>query len=320
MLAQNLPLILSVATFVTLIVLYGAVVSLVGVRKKRNQLISRTRKWSGGANLPCADEYQTSGQRTEKSRLPFGLSRLSRRSGQIGEGGIYANTPLFYQRAGLYNPGVIRLYQTLRYLLLLAPLCYPLFARVVLQRPVGTQIVLGAVLAGALGYYLPVFWLRVVANYRKKDLNRSFPDALDLLMVCMEAGLGIDSAIRRVSREIHIASAELAKELKILSLELKTGMSRNICLRNLARRTDLPDIDNLVSLLIQAEKYGTGVANALRIHAEEMRQRRYSRLEELAAKLPVKLVIPLMIFIFPALFVVIAGPAAIQVLRVIIQG
>ena len=97
-------------------------------------------------------------------------------------------------------------------------------------------------------------------------------------------------------------------------------MPRNTCLRNLARRTDLPDVDNLVSLLIQAEKYGTGVANALRIHAEEMRQRRYSRLEELAAKLPVKLVIPLMIFIFPALFVVIAGPAAIQVLRVIIQG
>jgi len=320
MLAQNMPLILSIATFVVMIALYWAVVSLVGARRKRGQLIDRTQKWSMGNGLQVTAESQAIGAEATKPRTRFGLFGLSGRSGQIGEGGIYANTPLFYQRAGLYNPGVIRLYQTLRYLLLLAPLCYPLFTRIALQRPVGTQIILFAVLVGGLGYYLPVLWLRIVAHYRKKDLNRSFPDALDLLMVCMEAGLGIDSAIRRVSREIHIASAELAKELKILSLELKTGMPRNTCLRNLARRTDLPDIDNLVSLLIQAEKYGTGVANALKIHAEEMRQRRYSRLEELAAKLPVKLVIPLMIFIFPALFVVIAGPAAIQVLRVIIQG
>ena len=132
--------------------------------------------------------------------------------------------------------------------------------------------------------------------------------------------MGIDSAIRRVSQEIYITSPELAKEFKILSLELKTGKSRNSCLKNLAKRSDLPDVDNLVSLLIQAEKYGTGVANALKIHAEEMRQKRYSRLEELAAKLPVKLVVPLILFIFPAFFVVIAGPAAIQVLRIIIQG
>jgi tight adherence protein C len=161
--------------------------------------------------------------------------------------------------------------------------------------------------------------LRVVTHYRKKELYRTFPDAIDLLMVCVEAGMGVDAAIRRVSKEIFITSPELAKEFEILSLELKSGKSRNECLKNLALRTDLGDIDNLVSLMIQAEKYGTGVANALKIHAEEMRQKRFSRLEQLAAQLPVKMTVPLILFIFPAFFVVIIGPAAIQVFRNIIE-
>ncbi|WP_136805717.1 type II secretion system F family protein [Desulfosediminicola flagellatus] len=317
MFALNTPLILSVATFVVLILLYGAVASLVSGQKKRDQLLSRTQQWGGQAvqknNFPAS----TPGRKSGKSLLPFGRSS---QKGPISESGIYANTPLFYQRAGLYNPGVIKTYQGIRYFLLVAPFCYPLFSHFILQQPVGRMMIMRTFVVGCVGYYLPVLWLRLVARARKKELNRSFPDALDLLMVCMEAGLGLDSAISRVSREIHVTCPELGKELKILSLELKTGMSRNACLKNLARRTDLPDIDNLVSLLIQAEKYGTGVANALRIHAEEMRQKRYSRLEEMAAKLPVKLVVPLTLFIFPALFVVIAGPAAIQVLRVIIQG
>jgi tight adherence protein C len=186
-------------------------------------------------------------------------------------------------------------------------------------RPFTSTILLIILVSAAVGYYLPVLWLKIVARGRKKELNRTFPDAMDLLMVCVEAGLGIDSAISRVSQELYVSSPELAKEFKILSLELKTGRSRNSCLKSLAQRADLPDVNNLVSLLIQADKYGTGVASALRIHAEEMRQKRYSRLEELAAKLPIKLTLPLILFIFPAFFVVIMGPAAIQVLRVIIQ-
>lgn len=166
---------------------------------------------------------------------------------------------------------------------------------------------------------LPVWWLRLRTRWRKNQLNRTFPDAIDLLMVCVQAGMGLDSAINRIGREIHVTSPELAKEFKILSLELKTGKSRNECLRNLAQRTDLPDIDNLVNLLIQADKYGTGVAQALEVHAEEMRQKRYARIEEMAAKLPVKLTLPMILFIFPALFVVIMGPAMIQVFRVFLN-
>jgi len=318
MIAQNSALILSVASFVVVIMLYVGIVSLITAGNRHRQLVEKTAKWSGSTAV--FDENMTNSPespRRQFSKFPVGLFG---RSKERGEGGIYANTPLFYQRAGIYNSSAIRFYQALRYSLLLAPFSYPLFTYAVLAQPVSRLTLMLAFVVGCLGYYLPLLWLRFIARARKKELNRSFPDALDLLMVCIEAGLGIDAAIRRVALEIHITSPELGKELKILSLELKTGMSRNRCLRNLARRTDLPEIDNLVSLLIQAEKYGTGVANALRIHAEEMRQRRYSKLEEMAAKLPVKLVLPLILFIFPALFVVIAGPAAIQVLRVIIQG
>ncbi|CAG36257.1 type II secretion system F family protein [Desulfotalea psychrophila] len=239
---------------------------------------------------------------------------------KAGTESIYSGTPLFYQRAGIYDSTSLRSYQLLRYFLLVLPLLLLTISHVVGFRTFTERLLAFAIFAGIFGYFLPVFRLKIRGHYRRKELDRTFPDAIDLLMVCVEAGMGIDSAIRRVAQEIHITSPELAKEFKILSLELKTGKPRNECLKNLAKRTNLRDIDNLVSLLIQAQKYGTGVANALRIHAEEMRQKRYSRLEEMAAKLPVKLVIPLIFFIFPALFLVILGPAMIRVFRVIIQG
>ena len=254
----------------------------------------------------------------ENSRKFF-QSLFPKKSEQDLGNSYFIDTPLFYQRAGIYDPKLVRSYQTLRILLFILPVIGLIASQFLYHLSIDGIVLLVTLLIITIAYYLPILWLRVVAHNRKKDLYRNFPDAIDLLMVCVEAGLGVDAAISRVSREISITSPELAKEFKILSLELKTGKSRNTCLKNLALRTDLTDIDNLVSLMIQAEKYGTGVANALRIHSEEMRQRRYAKLEELASKLPVKLTVPLIFFIFPAFFVVIAGPAAIQVFRVILH-
>lgn len=315
MFLDNTPLVLSLLTFIAVVMLYWAIASVLGARRKKKVIVDRARKWS--ESKPREPGTETAAQ-TSMAGKRQPLSRLLG-AGKTGEAGIYAETPLFYQRAGIYNPGSIRTIQIIRYILLLAPTTLLLASHFVFSRPFNGMALLVSFLLGYIGYVLPVLWLRVIAHFRKKELNRTFPDALDLLMVCVEAGMGIDSAIRRVSREIHITSPELAKELQILSLELKTGMSRNSCLKNLARRADLPDVDNLVSLLIQADKYGTGVAHALKVHAEEMRQKRYARLEELAAKLPVKLTVPLILFIFPAFFVVIAGPAAIQVFRTILH-
>ncbi|HBG17955.1 MAG TPA: type II secretion system protein [Desulfobulbaceae bacterium] len=313
---KNPALLLSLSTFVVVIVLFWAISALLASRRKEQNVLKRAVKWSGSTQHPG---LPTLPMQDLKESGRFFVSFFPKTSKQDSGTSYYADTPLFYQRAGIYDPKLVRSYQTLRIVLFIMPIIGLIASRLLYHLSIDGIVLLVTLLIICIVYYLPILWLRVVAHYRKKDLYRNFPDAIDLLMVCVEAGLGVDAAIRRVSKEISITSPELAKEFKILSLELKTGKSRNACLKNLALRTDLADIDNLVSLMIQAEKYGTGVANALRIHSEEMRQRRYATLEELASKLPVKLTAPLIFFIFPAFFVVIAGPAAIQVFRVILE-
>lgn len=312
---KNLALLLSLSTFFIVIVLFWAISALLVSRRKEQNVLKRAVRWSELAK--CTEQPARPAKELKIGK--FYLPGFGKRHGEDSGASYYADTPLFYQRAGIYEPKQVRSFQTLRILLFIVPIVGLLAAHFLYRLTISSNTLLVTLLIIGFAYYLPILWLRIAAHYRKKELYRTFPDAIDLLMVCVEAGLGVDAAIRRVSREIAITSPELAKEFKILSLELKTGKSRNICLKNLALRTDLSDIDNLVSLMIQAEKYGTGVANALRIHAEEMRQRRYAKLEELAAKLPVKLTVPLIFFIFPAFFVVIAGPAAIQVFRVILH-
>ena len=172
------------------------------------------------------------------------------------------------------------------------------------------------VLAAACGYYAPAFWLRRAIEARKDSIQRAIPDALDLMVVCVEAGLGLDQAIGRVGEEVKRAHPELSDELSLLALELRTGVSRQEALRNLAHRTDLEEVRNLVALLVQTDRFGTSIGQALRVHADSMRTTRRLKAEELAAKLPVKLLLPLIFFIFPSMFIVVIGPAAIKMMRV----
>jgi len=173
------------------------------------------------------------------------------------------------------------------------------------------------VMAAACGYYAPALWLRRAIGSRKDALQRAIPNALDLMVVCVEAGLGLDQAIGRVGDEVKLAHPELSDELNLLALELRTGMSRQEALRNLAHRTDLEEVRNLVALLIQTDRFGTSIGQALRVHADAMRTTRRLKAEELAAKLPVKMLLPLIFFIFPCMFIVLLGPAAIQMIRVL---
>jgi tight adherence protein C len=173
------------------------------------------------------------------------------------------------------------------------------------------------VLAAACGYYAPALWLRRAIGSRKDALQRAIPDALDLMVVCVEAGLGLDQAIGRVGEEVKRAHPELSDELNLLALELRTGVSRQEALRNLAHRTDLEEVRNLVALLVQTDRFGTSIGQALRVHADSMRSTRRLKAEELAAKLPVKMLLPLIFFIFPCMFIVLLGPAAIQMIRVL---
>src|SRR5215510_6391487 len=183
--------------------------------------------------------------------------------------------------------------------------------------PTASKLTFFYVLAAACGYYAPVLWLRRAIAQRKDALQRAIPDALDLMVVCVEAGLGLDQAIGRVGEEIKLTHPALSDELQLLSLELRTGVSRQEALRNLAQRTDLEDIRNLVALLIQTDRFGTSIGQALRVHADSMRTTRRLKAEELAAKLPVKLLLPLIFFIFPSILIVVIGPAAIKAVRLL---
>ena len=204
--------------------------------------------------------------------------------------------------------------------LLLAVVLVVLFAMIpvkLLGFPSTTTMLFYYVCLAACGYYAPLIWLKRVIAHRQDALQRAIPDALDLMVVCVEAGLGLDQAIARVGQEVSHAHPALGDELNILSQELRTGVQRQVALRNLAHRTDLEEVRNLVALLVQTDRFGTSIGQALRVHADSMRTTRRLKAEELAAKLPVKLLFPLVCFIFPSMFIVTIGPACIRMVRVL---
>lgn len=180
------------------------------------------------------------------------------------------------------------------------------------------MLTIGILLCG-LGYYLPDMVLRQAVRLRQRELFESFPDALDLLRVCISAGLGLDSAINRVARQLSLKSRALSEDFLLLTLELRAGLAKEQALRNLALRTGLEEVNGLVAMLIQSEKFGTSVSESLRIHAESLRAQRRMKAQEKAAKVPVKLTVPMILCIFPALFVVILGPAVLNILRAFIN-
>jgi tight adherence protein C len=182
------------------------------------------------------------------------------------------------------------------------------------------QIAVGlAVLIALGGFYLPDLWLKIKSNIRREKLLEGIPDALDLLVVCVEAGMGLDGAIHRVAEETKLTNPILSSEFKLLNLELRAGKSRQDALRNLALRTNIDAMNSLVTLLIQTDKFGTSVAQALRVFSDSFRTKRFQKAEEFAAKMPVKLIFPLILFIFPSLFVILVGPAAITIYKTFIK-
>jgi tight adherence protein C len=193
--------------------------------------------------------------------------------------------------------------------------------RLLVAKPMPSlYLTLLTVLFALASFHLPNLWLRMKIAERKDMIRKGLPDALDLMVVSVVAGNGLDAAINRVADEMELSNKAVSQEFKLLSLELRAGKSRQDGLRNLALRTDLEDVSSLVTLLIQTEKFGTSIAQALRIHSDSMRTRRFQKAEEVAAKLPVKLIFPLILFILPSLFVVILGPAAITIFRTLLPG
>ena len=217
-------------------------------------------------------------------------------------------------QAGYPNPSAVPLYLGARIGLPLT-----LAAGMMILMPAMGQrfavALLASVWAGLIGYVLPTFYIRARINKRQREIQKALPDALDLFVVCVEAGLGLNQAIQRVSEEIERVSPVLAEQLALVNLEIRAGTPRDEAFRNLGDRTGVQDVKSLMAMLIQTDRFGTSIAQALRTHADTMRTKRRQRAEEAAAKTTIKLVFPLVLFVFPALFVIILGPAVIQILE-----
>ena len=220
-----------------------------------------------------------------------------------------------FLRAGIRrkNAGVI-FWGAKSFFVILFPAVFLICRFTLLGTVFSDRITVGlAVLVALMGFYLPDLWLYIKSKIRKEKLFEALPDALDLLVVCVEAGMGLDGAINRVAEETKLTHPILSDELKLMNLELRAGKSRQDALRNLALRTNIEAMNSLVTLLIQTDKFGTSVAKTLRVYSDSYRTKRFQKAEEIAAKIPVKLVFPLILCILPSLFVIIVGPAAIRI-------
>ena len=212
--------------------------------------------------------------------------------------------------AGIYSPSAMRVVKGFNIILL--------FVGVIGGALLGSLMgsaALGLSLGGILGYLGPAMWLKMQVKKQQLGLEYGLPDALDLMVVCVEAGLAVDAAMERVGQELEIVHPRLTRELEIAHMENRVGVSRIDALKNLGTRTGSAPLMSLASMLVQAERFGTSVASALRVHAESLRITRQQKAEEMAAKASVKMSFPLVLFIFPATFIVLAGPTIVELLN-----
>ena len=176
------------------------------------------------------------------------------------------------------------------------------------------------ILAAMVGCYVPNIYLFLRIRRRKREILDNFADTADLMLVCVEAGMGLDAALSKVANEMRITSVVMAEELHLTNLEVRAGGSREKSLRNLTLRTGVEEIGTFSAMLIQADKFGTSVGDSLRVFSEDLRGKRQIRAEETAAKIPTKMLFPLVLCVFPSILMVILGPAIIQIIRTLLPS
>ncbi len=232
------------------------------------------------------------------------------------EGWQSSGVQLKFLQAGIRNKNASQYYFAVKSLLtLVLAVVLALFLHFTQPNIPLVRAMIMVLLTAASGYYLPDMLLRFITTKRIERMRKSLPDMIDLMVVCTESGMGIDAAIARLSHEMARTDPDLAQEFSLSALEMRAGATRIEALRNLALRSRLVELEDLVSMLVQVEKFGTSLAESLRVQSNMMRIHRTQRAEEIAAKIPVKLALPLGLFIFPTLIMVILGPAVIQIIQ-----
>jgi tight adherence protein C len=307
---QILTIVLSGAAVVAFVLAIYSWMADNALKKRLTQIVRQGRAPS--SSLANATLSRTAGTNKVANFIKI-LSRLSLPE----EGWQNSGVQIKFLQAGIRNKTAPQYYFAVKTLLFLVlPVVLALFLRFTQPQMPLLNTLLFVVLTAAAGYYLPELTLRFITNRRIESMRNSLPDMIDLMVVCTEAGMGIDSAIARLSREMARTDPDLAQEFYLSSIEIRAGATRIEALRNLALRTRLEDMDDLVAMLVQADRFGTSLAESLRIQSDMMRSRRTQRAEEIAAKIPVKLTLPLGLFIFPTLLIVLLGPAGIQLIEV----
>ena len=309
----NIPVLVSITAFLAIVLLFAGLFQYFRQKAKERDLLEKVR--AGGDNRDVLNK--------EKSSFKTPISNFLSLLGKYlvpEDSADYTRTRSKFLMAGLRKANVVAIFWGIKLLLVLSfPVCFFL-AGITLLKPISanTNLFICLLLAFS-GFYLPDIWLLMRTSRRKNKILEGLPDALDLMVVCVETGMGLDATINRVAEEIGLGHKILSDELKLMNLEIRAGKSREDALRDLATRTGLEDINSLVTLLIQTDRFGTSVAQALRVYSDSVRTKRYQKAEEIAAKLPVKLMLPLILLIFPSLFVVILGPALIRVYHMFLQ-
>ncbi len=284
--------------------------TLMQLRPGRGAVTARLQQMQTGTDV---DDTLARRRRQAKSER---LKNVLRVLGQRVEGGRKDNSAVrqFLTQAGYPDASAVSVYWASR-----VTLAVGLPAAGILLLPVlgasATQVMIGILWFMALGWVGPTFYVRSRLKARQKEVQLALADMLDMLVVCVEAGLGLNQALVRVADEIDHVSPIMSEQLAMINLEMRAGTPRDEALKNFAERSGLADIKSLVSMLIQTDRFGTSVADALRVHADTMRTKRRQRAEEAAAKTTIKLVFPLVLFVFPAMFVVVLGPSALAIFR-----
>jgi tight adherence protein C len=217
-------------------------------------------------------------------------------------------------RAGFRTSTALQIFYLIKTLAILFLPLFVFLASNWMPDATSRDIFIYAAFAAGVGMLLPNYVLHKAVAKRTRALMNAFPDALDLLVVCVESGLGLASSVQRVANELDVSHPELAQELALVNSEIRVGVPREQALTNLADRTGLDDIRGLVSLLVQTIRFGTGIADALRVYSEEFRDKRMQKAEEQAAKMATKLIFPLIFFMFPIFFIVAVGPAVLRII------
>ncbi len=308
---MSIALILAIAAiFVSVAVAVGAAANLVlsPMAPERKRLKTLTSDAAGGAVGVAGTPKLTDALSPLAKRVSSAIPQSPKALGEMRRR---------LTTAGYRNLSAAMWFSAARVVL---PVVFGVAAGLVVGFSRGRQGLLIIGIAAAVGFFLPSLWLWRKTTLRQKAIRNGLPDALDLFIVCLEAGSSLDRAILKASEELDVAHPALAEELRLVTTEIRAGKPRLEAFRNFADRTRVADVRSLVAMLVQTDRFGTSVAEALRTHAEVTRTKRRQRAEEKAAKIGVKLVFPLVFFIFPALYTVILGPAALRVYRVFIEG